>query len=191
MAADTTADVAFGSPTACRPSGYCPPGDVPPDATACAPSPDSTAQVAALSFKPAEIRGQLTRIEAPHHLPDGVGEVKKVSEPSSRRRSFIDLTAAPCFRHAPDYRWVSGQVEYSRVRKEWRLRYTSVDETDRYGGRLVLIENEHVGYLSDGQYVRVEGHLVTPSDAPAGTGYYRVEAFRVIDRPNRVPPTAN
>ena len=103
----------------------------------------------------------------------------------------MDTTAAPCFGHARDYTWVSGQVEYSRLRKEWRLRYASVDETDRFGGHVVLIENEHLSYLRDGQYVRLQGHLVSPNDTSGKTAYYRIEAFKVIDKPNASPPTAN
>jgi hypothetical protein len=120
------------------------------------------------------------------------GSVPPISEGPVRRRSFVDLTAAPCFGHAPDYAWVSGQVEYSRVRKEWRLRYASVDETDRFGGRVTLIENEHLNYLADGQYVRVQGHLVNPNDPPGGSAYYRIEGFRLIDKPNMAaaPPAA-
>jgi hypothetical protein len=95
----------------------------------------------------------------------------------------VDITASPCFGHAPDYSWLSGQVEYSRILTAWRLRYASVDESDRYAGSVTLVENGHVGYLRDGEYVRVEGHLVNPSadrSAPA----YRIESFKVIDNPN-------
>ena len=123
----------------------------------------------------------------PNVLPaPNVGYVLPAPGPAPRRRSFVDTTAALCFGHAPDYTWVSGQVEYSAVRKEWRIRYASVDETDRYGGRLALIQNEHVGYMADGQYVRVQGHLVNPGDAAGSPAFYRVEAFKVIDRPNTV-----
>ena len=72
----------------------------------------------------------------------------------------MDLTAAPCFSHAPDYNWIIGQVEYSRIAKEWRLRYASVDEMDDHGGRVVLIENHHVSLLRDGQFIHAHGHLV-------------------------------
>jgi hypothetical protein len=105
------------------------------------------------------------------------------AEPGPRRRSFVDITAAPCFGHAPDYHWLSGQVEYSRILHAWRLRYASVDETDRFAGSVTLIENAHVGYLRDGEYVRVVGHLVNPdADGPAPA--YRIESFHVIDNPN-------
>src|SRR5438067_1384359 len=64
------------------------------------------------------------------------------AEPAPQRKSYVDLSAAPCFAHAPDYNWIIGQVEYSSIAKQWRLRYTSVDEVDRYGGRVALIENQ-------------------------------------------------
>jgi hypothetical protein len=102
------------------------------------------------------------------------------------RRSYVDLSAPPCFGHAADYSWLSGQVEYSRVSKEWRLRYASVDEPDRYGGHVVLIESQHVSYLEDGQYVHVRGHLVNP-DADGAQAQYRIEAFEVIRDPNQAP----
>jgi hypothetical protein len=103
--------------------------------------------------------------------------------PPPRRKSFVDTTAAPCFAHAPDYHWLRGQVEYSRILHGWRLRYASVDESDRFAGSVTLVENVHVGYLRDGEYVRVVGHLVNPeADGPAPA--YRIESFRVIDNPN-------
>jgi hypothetical protein len=104
------------------------------------------------------------------------------AEPGSARRSFVDLSAAPCFCHAPDYSWLVGQVEHSRVARQWRLRFASVDEADRYGGRVVLIENQHVSYLADGQYVRVHGHLVNTDDSQGA--HYRIESFEAIQDPN-------
>jgi hypothetical protein len=150
----------------------------------CSPCPsDGASQPAAasLSFQPAR---------EPEWLPDlapgaDLGHMLPAPEATKCRRSFVDLTAAPCFGHASDYSWVSGQIEYSGIRKEWRLRYSSVDETDRFGGRLALIENDHLAYLADGQYVRVQGHLVNPADAESSRASYRIEAFQRIDKPNR------
>jgi hypothetical protein len=110
------------------------------------------------------------------------------AEPVAGRRSFVDLSAAPCFGHAPDYSWVSGQVEHSRTAKEWRVRYASVDEVDRFGGRVALVENQHVSYLAEGQYVRVRGHLVNPDDA-GGHALYRIESFTVLQDANGAEPT--
>jgi hypothetical protein len=96
------------------------------------------------------------------------------------RKCFIDSTAAPCFSHAADYSWIVGQVEYSRIAKDWRLRYASVDETDKFGGRVCLIENHHLTLLHDGQYVRVEGHVVNPDNAGTGPVFYRIESFQGV-----------
>jgi len=43
---------------------------------------------------------------------------------------------------------------------------------------VVLIENGHVGYLVDGQFVRVEGHLVMPQEGQGTVPYYRIESFK-------------
>jgi hypothetical protein len=102
----------------------------------------------------------------------------------------VDITASPCFAHAPDYSWLSGQAEKSHILGAWRLRYASVDETDRFGGSVTLVESAHVSYLRDGEYIRVQGHLVNPEDqrpAPA----YRIESFKVIDNPNEPASTSN
>jgi hypothetical protein len=128
----------------------------------------------------------VTTTSQPVHYPRGA--------PTTVRRSFVDLTAAPCFAHAPDYSWIIGRVEYSSITKEWRLRYASVDEVDRFGGRVALIENQHVGYLADGMYVQVRGHLVNPEEASNRSTFYRIEWYRVVDNPNEVqtpPPAAD
>jgi len=106
-----------------------------------------------------------------------------IGENSPRRKSFVDITASPCFGHALDYEWLSGQVEYSRILGAWRLRYASVDEVDRFGGSVTLVENSHVSYLRDGEYVRVEGHLVDPK-AVGVAPPYKIQSFKVIDKPN-------
>jgi len=67
-----------------------------------------------------------------------------------------------------------------------------VDETDRFGGCVTLIANEHLGSLADGQYVRLQGQLVNPNDPPGSPALYRIEGFRLIDQPNTAAaPTAN
>jgi hypothetical protein len=108
------------------------------------------------------------------------------AEPAPARRSFVDLSAAPCFSHTPDYREITGQVEHSRTANEWRLRFASVDESDQYGGRVALIENQHVNYLADGQFVRVRGHLVDTGEV-GGSAHYRIESFEVLKDPNLSP----
>jgi hypothetical protein len=90
-------------------------------------------------------------------------------EEPPQRKAFGDVTAHSSFGHAPDYSWLSGEVEYSRISKGWRLRYASVDEEDTYGGSVTLMEHPLLRGLKDGQYVRVQGRLSNPevrSSAP-------------------------
>jgi hypothetical protein len=189
-----------GPPTAVPPTPHA--GNVPPPPSIPAPVPQlgfvPTAETGAGESGPGQKlyvvpigtamppAGGGTRPAAPDTSPAAVLDVEPMfprAEPGPRRRSFVDITAAPCFGHAPDYHWLSGQVEYSRILHAWRLRYASVDESDRFAGSVTLVENAHVGYLRDGEYVRVVGHLVNPdADGPAPA--YRIESFQVIDNPN-------
>ena len=84
-------------------------------------------------------------------------------EDPPQRKSFADISAHTSFAHAPDYSWLCGEVEYSRISKAWRLRYASVDEEDPYGGSVTLAEHPLLHGLKDGQYVRVQGRLSNPS----------------------------
>jgi hypothetical protein len=156
---------------------------------------DSQAALARVGFeapRATEARPALLPPAPADSLPPPAAEPKTTfprAEPAPARKSYVDLTAAPCFSHAPDYNWIIGQVEYSRIAKEWRLRYASVDETDRYGGRVTLIENHHLTLLRDGQYVQVRGHLVNPDNAGDGPAYYRIESFRGLADPNATEPS--
>jgi hypothetical protein len=156
----------------------------------------SPVPAAQIGFEPGPAPGERATILPP---PGAVAEpparaMAKVifprGEPAPARRSFVDTTAAPCFNHAPDYNWIIGQVEYSRISKEWRLRYASVDEPDQYGGHLTLIENHHVSLLHDGLYVHVRGHLVNEDSSGLGKAYYRIESFRGLDSANPVDAEA-
>jgi hypothetical protein len=111
------------------------------------------------------------------------------SAPSPDRKAYVDLSAAPCFGRAHDYSWIIGKVEHSSISKEWRLRYASVDEPDKFGGRVILVENQHVGYLRDGMYVQVRGHLVNADPSGKGRAFYRIESFQMVENPNVVPAT--
>jgi hypothetical protein len=120
--------------------------------------------------------------------PSGMPAAFPRAEPGLKRKSFVDLSAAPCFGHAPDYNWILGRVEYSSVTKEWRIRYASVDETDRYGGHVSLIENHHVAALREDMYVQVRGHLVNPENTSNGSTYFRIESFQTVEHPNSEQP---
>lgn len=104
-------------------------------------------------------------------------------ETVSVRRSLVDVTASACCAHAKDYSWLCGQVEYSRLSNGWRLRFASVDETDPYGGSVILSGDSSLNTMKDGQYIRVQGHLCNPDETKIAPPY-RVDSFEAINPSN-------
>jgi hypothetical protein len=95
----------------------------------------------------------------------------------SRRRSYADITAKACFSHAPDYTWLQGELVYLHSHNCWRIRYASVDEDDRFGGGVNLIETGPMENYKDGQCVRIQGR---PSDPENKDSDYRVSSIQVL-----------
>jgi hypothetical protein len=98
-----------------------------------------------------------------------------------KRRSFADITAAPCFAHAGDYTWLSGELQYVYARNVWTVRFASVDEEDRYGGSVTLQPFGPMTEYKSGQYVRVEGQLVD-AESHEPSPLYRVRSIQVISQ---------
>jgi hypothetical protein len=92
-----------------------------------------------------------------------------ITEASSVRRAFVDITAQPGFTHAEDYSSLSGQLQHAR--RGWRLRYASVDEVDTYGGSVTLTDESRLSELRDGELVRVHGRLLNPEDTRIAPPY--------------------
>jgi hypothetical protein len=65
--------------------------------------------------------------------------------------------------HDPNYHWLVGTLDYSRIQEAWVLRYASWDQEDRYGGCVTLVApGRGIGYKR-GQTVRVQGALIDPN----------------------------
>jgi hypothetical protein len=109
-------------------------------------------------------------------------------EEPPQRKSFTDISAHSSFAHAPDYTWLSGEVEYSRIGKGWRLRYASVDEEDPYGGSVTLTEHTLLHGLKDGQIVRVQGRL-SSSTAKGTAPPYLIDSLQPIGPSEPAPGT--
>ncbi len=108
-----------------------------------------------------------------------------VAAPATPRKSYVDLTAQPCFAHAPDYSWVCGQLVHFGRGNKWRLRYLSVDETDNYGGSVSLVDEGQLQNFQDGQYVRIEGLINQGEHGIAPL--YQISSIRAIDKPEAAP----
>ena len=98
-------------------------------------------------------------------------------EEAIHRRSYADITAKPCFAHAPDYSWVQGELVRLHSHNCWRIRYASVDEEDKYGGGINLIETGPMDHFQDGQLVRIEGR---PADPDNKESEYRVNSIHAL-----------
>jgi hypothetical protein len=117
--------------------------------------------------------------EAAAEKPAWVVVTTDVREPAVKRRTFTDLTADPSFGHAPDYAWLVGMLEPGRERDTWCLRFCSVDEEDRYGGSVTLVNAGPTTEFQYGRLARVEGELVRP-DAPGLKPEYRVRTLKLL-----------
>ncbi len=110
-----------------------------------------------------------------------VSPVLAQSTAAPARTALPDQTLMPDFGHAEDYSWLAGKLQYSRFNKSWRLRFASVDEEDRYGGSVTIVDDLRLAGLKDGQMVRVEGQLVNP-EAKRSAPPYEVNSIQAFDK---------
>lgn len=96
------------------------------------------------------------------------------------RRTFTDLTANPRFAHDPNYNWLVGTLDYSKLQDAWVLRYASVEEDDRYGGSVTLVNPAGIEKFKSGQLVRVEGSLKN-ADSQALRPPYLVQSIQAVN----------
>jgi len=97
-----------------------------------------------------------------------------------KRRSYGDITADPKFSHAADYTWLVGKLQYVHGKDQWRVRFTSVDEEDRYGGSVTLQGLAHrFADFKDGQMVRVEGQVVDADSRDVAPAYRMMDIQNV------------
>jgi len=80
------------------------------------------------------------------------------------RRDFGDITANPAFAHDSNYGWLVGMLEKGPG-AVLSLRYTSIDDEDRYGGHVSLSGSQALSDFLPGEIVRVEGQMGTESSS--------------------------
>ena len=120
--------------------------------------------------------------ELPSAIETAISEpvAPETHEEKVPRRSFADITVKPGYDHAPDYSWLTGELQYVHSRQIWRVRYAGVDQDDRYGGGMTLVDTGSMSQYKDGQMVRVDGH---PSGADSQEGVYKVRNIQVLANP--------
>jgi hypothetical protein len=99
--------------------------------------------------------------------------------PACRRAPTVRTAQQPG--HAADYAWLVGCLQHDDKRNRWRVQYAGIDEQDRYGGSLELVNPGPMSGYQNGQMVRVEGDLVDPAPLEI-TPAYRVLAIQAVQR---------
>jgi hypothetical protein len=146
------------------------PEELPPTTLTASPPKHESEEV---KHADAKLVDQQEALPASYAIPLTGGK-----EESIRRRSYADITAKPCFSHAPDYSWVQGELQYLHTRHTWRIRYASVDDDDVYGGAMNLVESGPMDTFKDGQLVRVQGR---PDSPDAKETSFRVASIHVLN----------
>ena len=100
-------------------------------------------------------------------------------EPTQVRDVKVEAKLTPVLGHAPNYRWLVGQLEQSESNHRWFIRYANSGERDTHGGRLELFCTGPMIGFHAGQVVRAEGELVDP--APLQTqSAYRIRSIQAL-----------
>ena len=88
------------------------------------------------------------------------------------------------FSFAADYSSLSGQLEYSRSSRQWKLRYIPIDgQTDDYGGSVLLGDSADLAQFKPGDHVSVRGSLAGgPSAGGSFSPRYRLDRVERLSR---------
>ncbi len=106
-----------------------------------------------------------------------------IPEPAEKvhRRTYADISADPCFAHAPDYSSVTGELYHAKKSDVWTVRYVSVDEDDKYGGSVTLIDMGPMEGFESGQMVHVDGRIADP-DSKEPCPKYQVQSIHPVKK---------
>jgi hypothetical protein len=142
--------------------------------------PDAQATATPEKTTPAELPAPKAEpeMQAASYKPETKDEVK--------RRSFTDVTAKPGMEHAENYGWLKGELQClhgPNGSMTWNLRYASVDEEDKFGGSVTLVDMGRGHNFQSGQMVKVEGEVLDPETKPIGgqSFKYRVRNIEAVN----------
>lgn len=92
------------------------------------------------------------------------------------------IIEAPRLEFAADYSWVQGSLKYVHVNGgAWVVRYAPLDQTDRFGGSMVLARDARMDRYQEGDFVRISGEILSDrSSIFLGGALYRVEDVTLV-----------
>lgn len=85
---------------------------------------------------------------------------------------------------AEDYSWITGQLFYVHTDGgRWVLRYTTVDQVDRFGGSVVLAPVTEMRNFREGDLVCAHGDILDEGRPTSlGGALYRTQFVNMIER---------
>ena len=126
---------------------------------------------------PNKVSDAILPVQAPPK-PIAKQTAPKQERPQVQQVEF-EASAKASLGHAPNYRWLVGQLEQSESNHRWFIRYANPGERDTHGGRLELFCTGPMTGFHAGQVVRAEGELVDP--APLQTqSAYRIRSLQAL-----------
>ena len=79
---------------------------------------------------------------------------------STRREPALAGESPGNFGFDPNYQWLRGKLEYSRIDDRWKLRYIPINgDTDEFGGSVVLLGSRLLEGYKPGEFITVYGSL--------------------------------
>jgi hypothetical protein len=80
---------------------------------------------------------------------------------------------------APDYSWLQGTLERHH-KGHWELRYCDLSVADKWGGKVMLVNDPRLATYQDGAVVLVEGEMKTVDVGKDATHRYPTFAIRQV-----------
>jgi hypothetical protein len=82
--------------------------------------------------------------------------------------------------HAEDFAWIVGELRFQHTRGGvWTLRYLPLDQTDAFGGQVLLHRDPRLAAFKEGDIVRVEGRV--GKSTTTGSTTYRMSAISKVE----------
>lgn len=126
-----------------------------------APVQSTPAQVAPVQPAPAKVEQIPTeKKELPEPPKTDEPKIQKTSA-SLRRTAPVAKKPVAMFGHSEDYTRLVGVLQRIHTPgAEWKLRYATLDQNDKWGGSVVLAEDARLDHYQDGDLVYAEGNIL-------------------------------
>lgn len=150
------------------------------------PAPVRVKPLPATEERPLPTEGDLPSLPRSQSIPETKPSNELVPVPTgstmSKRREEIVTVSGTHMAHAEDYSWLIGEIHFVHVQGgAWVLRYLPLDESDNFGGSVVLVRDARMSKFQEGDLVRVSGEVLRDrSTKYLGGPLYRIHDVKLI-----------